>query len=295
MEAPYLQSRLELLRKTQNPDGGWGYFPAKASWFEPTFYAMLVLHGDPANADAYEKAWGLVRSWQTKDGGWRPSGQVDVSSWVTAFGVTLCAVNGVNDDGFQRGVRWLLETAGAGNNILTRVAQRVTHSTTVDVRLDGWPWLPGTANWIEPTSHAIIALHKASVHFQSAKLNERIDVGQRMILNRRCKDGGWNYGNPSVFRSDLPSYPETTALGLIGVQACTKDQVSPSLELAKQLQTESRSPMAQAWLTICLRSYGIDPAAAPPRALSSDILLAALEALGAPDGNHRLLRIGETA
>ena len=49
----YLQSRLEFLRKTQNTDGGWGYFPGKQSWLEPTAYAMLALQDTPkANAAA---------------------------------------------------------------------------------------------------------------------------------------------------------------------------------------------------------------------------------------------------
>ena len=43
----YLQSRLDFLRNTQNPDGGWGYFPGKHSWLEPTTYATLALHGTP--------------------------------------------------------------------------------------------------------------------------------------------------------------------------------------------------------------------------------------------------------
>ena len=44
----YLQARLETLRRSQNPDGGWGYFARKASWLEPTAYAALALHGEPA-------------------------------------------------------------------------------------------------------------------------------------------------------------------------------------------------------------------------------------------------------
>jgi hypothetical protein len=40
----YLESRLEFLRKSQNANDVWGYFPGKQSWFEPTTYTMLALH-----------------------------------------------------------------------------------------------------------------------------------------------------------------------------------------------------------------------------------------------------------
>jgi Prenyltransferase and squalene oxidase repeat len=72
----YLESRLEFLRKSQNADGGWSYFPGKRSWFEPTAYAMLALQGRPDSEAALGSAWNLLRSWQLKDGSFRPSGQV---------------------------------------------------------------------------------------------------------------------------------------------------------------------------------------------------------------------------
>src|SRR5262249_7832684 len=80
-------ARLAALRSTQNPDGGWGYFRGKQSWLEPTAYAALALHGEPAA----DRAWALLKSWQTKDGGWRPSADVQITHWDTALCVTLAA------------------------------------------------------------------------------------------------------------------------------------------------------------------------------------------------------------
>src|SRR5579862_6533994 len=68
----YLAQRLDALRRAQNPDGGWGYFPGKTSWLEPTAYAAMALHGEPA-ADRAAK---LLASWQTAEGGWRPCAAV---------------------------------------------------------------------------------------------------------------------------------------------------------------------------------------------------------------------------
>src|SRR5207249_819591 len=63
-----LAPRLEFLRTTQNPDGGWGFFPGKQSWLEPTAYALMALHGDASSAQHFERGWKLVRSWQLPDG-----------------------------------------------------------------------------------------------------------------------------------------------------------------------------------------------------------------------------------
>ena len=62
-----LQLRLARLRQTQNADGGWGYFPGKQSWLEPTAYAALALAGE-TSAD---RAWTLLASWQGGDGSLR--------------------------------------------------------------------------------------------------------------------------------------------------------------------------------------------------------------------------------
>ncbi len=290
----YLDVRLELLRRAQNADGGWGYFPGKQSWLEPTCYAILALRGRDDRAAA--RGWNLVRSWQLPDGSWRPAGQVQTESWGTALGVTLATVFGASDASFTKGLAWLLETVGADSGWLNRI---VTHlhlsGVDSDSSLEGWPWKPGTAAWIEPTAHTLVALKKASMHAPSDTLHRRVRVGEEMILNRRCADGGWNYGNRAVLNVDLPSYPETTAVALLGLQGRPRKELAPALALAQKLAGQTRS-LARAWLSICLRIYGLDPGVppegeAPP---SPDLMLAALEALGAPGGNAKLLSVAVT-
>ena len=38
------------------------------------------------------------------------------------------------------------------------------------------------------------------------------------MRERQCADGGWNFGNASVYDVDLKSYPQTTAVALIALQ-----------------------------------------------------------------------------
>src|SRR5258706_15334321 len=116
-----LSSRLDFLRSSQNPDGGWGFFPGKQSWLEPTAYELMALHGDTASSRNFESGWKLMRSWQLPDGSWQPCAAVREPHWTTALCVTLHCLRGAYDDSFQRGVKWLLETSGTENGLKFRI------------------------------------------------------------------------------------------------------------------------------------------------------------------------------
>lgn len=294
MAGLYLESRLALLATTQNADGGWSYFPGKQSWFEPTTYAIMALHGRPDASKALDKAWKLLRSWQLPDGSSPPNGQVRDGTWVTAQAITLACILGVYDANVRSAVQWLLEEVGAEHTLGMR-ALSYFHllRTKLDVSHQGWPWRPGNASWIEPTVHTLIALKKVAGQYHSPELVHRVAEGEELVLSRRCSDGGWNSGNPNVFNFDLPSYPETTALALLGLQERSAAELSGPLAVARRFRTETKSSLARAWLTIALRIHG-EALEAPPdeTVTSNDLMLAAIQALGHPDGNYALFRTG---
>src|SRR4051812_44511574 len=158
-----LTSRLEFLRATQNADGGWGYFPGKQSWLEPTAYALIALHKDDASRENFERGWKLMRAWQLPGGSWKPCAAVQEPHWTTSLCVTLHALRGVYDEPFQRGLQWLLDTSGTENDLKFRIVHFLRPSVVeLDPSFKAWPWLPGTSSWIEPTAHALVALKKAS-------------------------------------------------------------------------------------------------------------------------------------
>jgi hypothetical protein len=263
------------LREAQNADGGWGYFPGKQSWLEPTFYAAVALQGEPAA----DRAWELLKSWQGADGGWRPSADVRVASWGTSLCVTLAQSRGEIGEPFQRGVQWLLSS----KEIELAMWQRILYRTKLfgppdrNPDLIGWPWKPGQASWVEPNTHAIVALKQASLvpKISSPKLRDRIRMGEGELLDVRCGDGGWNYGSHAALQVDLVAFPETTALALIGLQG--HPDLGRSLDLAGRMAAETTSPLARAWLTIALRLHG---ALVPPSTVeistSPETMIAAL-------------------
>ena len=277
--AEFVSQRLDLLQRTQNDDGGWGYFPGKRSWLEPTAYAMLALNGR-ADAGVLDRAWKLVENWQLADGSWRPGADVEgPGTWVTALGVHLCCACGQFDNRFQKGVGWLLGTQGREGNWLARFITAIRPGEADnDLSHHGWPWLRGTSSWVEPTAQAIVALRLASPHY--AGLEPRIQDAEELILSRKCRDGGWNYGSRRALGIDLPSYPETTAMALVGLQS-RRRELGGEIRHARGLFEETRSRLARAWLSIALRNFG-EEVPAPEDKPGDDLLLAALEAMEQP-------------
>jgi hypothetical protein len=286
--AESLRQRLDFLLRTQNDDGGWGYFPGKRSWLEPTAYAMLALDGRGDRA-ALDRAWRLVEGWQLPDGSWRPGADVaGPGTWVTALGVHLSCARGQFDEHFSSGVRWLLGTQGREGNWLGRLVALIQPGgPDNDVTHHGWPWLRGTSSWVEPTAQAIVALRLAATHYPS--LDDRVRDAEELILTRKCRDGGWNYGSRRALGIDLSSYPETTGVALVGLQA-RASELGEEIHHARALFEQSRSRLARAWLSIALRNLGVETPA-PNGEPDDDILLAGLEAMAHPDGNRTAFRV----
>lgn len=298
MTDSFLAVRLEALRRAQGSDGGWGYFSGKRSWLEPTAYAAMALMGDPAA----DRAWALLESWQMSDGSWRPSAGVQVGSWGTSLCVTLAVARREWGDPLRKGISWLLDSEGVDSNWFARAAASVgLFDPGRDFSVKGWPWKEGTSSWVEPTAHALVALKKVALEKVAAQksvvnissLPERVRSGEAQLLDIRCHDGGWNYGNRTVLGDDLRSYPETTGLALLGLQGVKG--AGKSIDLALKMVQDGVSPMARAWLTVALRLHGVQP---PPLngpattgpAATPDILITAVEALAAPEGNYRLMQ-----
>ncbi|MEO8026085.1 MAG: prenyltransferase/squalene oxidase repeat-containing protein [Bryobacteraceae bacterium] len=290
---PILASRLEFLAKTQNPDGGWGYFPGKQSWIEPTAWSAIALHGHPASA----QAWQRLLSWQNQDGSWRPSQDVNVSSWATALCVIIGHLRNEFGEPYKRGLHWLLTTHDAESTAYYRALGKIGYEVGRDPAHPAWPWKPGDSSWIEPTAHTLLALKLAGKRLKIQEITERIALGEASIMDQRCQDGGWNYGNRQVLKVYLPSYPETTGIALVGLQNFDAEIIRPSVEKARALLGERQGRMASAWLSIALQMHGKEAPASthPDVAPNGDILETALEAIAAPGGACHLLKTGGAA
>src|SRR5437879_5048780 len=187
-------SRRDFLRQTQNADGGWAYFPGKRSWLEPTLYATLALHGE----SAADRSFSLIQSWALPRGGWKMSADVEDANWTSALCLTVYAARGISDAAFESGLNRVLGTVGAEGSFLSQLSQRLNPSLVdVDEDVQGWPWRAHNSSWVEPTVHSVVALQrveaKSQHKHQHLAIRARLDSAEKMLLNRRCLDGGWNY------------------------------------------------------------------------------------------------------
>ena len=240
MSAPLIAELSAKLARTRNQDGGWGYYPGKASRLEATCWAVLALH-DAKNATLATSA---LREWPSREG------------------LLLERRDGEPNYGFHGIALLTLLACGvehrAGNATLAASLQKVQGLTAKnyeilrqDNTLIAWSWVPNTMSWIEPTSWCLLSL-KQWARITGGELDGgRIDQAERFIFDRVCSVGGWNHGNPNVLGTDLRPYVPTTAIALMAMQDkrdAPKIQRSVSYLEAHALAERTASPLA---LTSC--------------------------------------------
>jgi hypothetical protein len=125
-----------------------------------------------------------------------------------------------------------------------------------DNRLQAWPWVDGTFSWVEPTAWCLLALKKWR-SAAGAAAGPRIDEAERLLADRVCAGGGWNYGNATVLAKALPAYVPTTALALLALQDRRGlDAVRQSADfLVREAESEA-SALSLGLATIALTVFG---------------------------------------
>jgi squalene cyclase len=254
----------QALVASQNADGGWGAQLGRASSTETTALATLAL-GRLDSPDARASAAQGVRWLGTRqhdDGGWPVSAHVAEGSWATALAVLALDALGREPAAVVRGARWLLRrtprTLGLTVSLLHRFA-----SSTMAVRLDpdlkGWSWTADATSFVEPTCHVLLALKRLRRQLPGAAVTERIDEAERMIYDRMCRDGGWNYGNSVVLDAELWPYADVTALALLAlVEHRQREANQRSLRALRAMLQRVDSGLALAWTTLCLSAHDED-------------------------------------
>ena len=284
-----VELRLDLLRKNQNADGGWGYFPGKMSRVEPTCYALRALG---AGDSAWTNGIRFLTACQEKSGGLNPGPGIPGPTWVTQLAFPLLKQAGCDGKSLEAAANWILNSEGAEGGILQRILHAMGKAKVEqDPSLKGWPWRPDNNSWVEPTAHGLLALHWMKGHAPEAGIRYRREIAARMVLDRRCFDGGWNYGNKKVLGETLPSYPETTALALLGLASSGQD-LKASIERAKSHLAASKGSYGSALLSLALRLHGekieyqAEHTTGHP---SRNLMLASIEILASKSGKEAFL------
>jgi squalene cyclase len=276
-------------KSRQNRDGGWAYNKG-GSWTEPTVLVLLAQSVTQIDRPGFEAGLSFLRSTQRRDGGWSPRPDVDESTWVTAL-AALLPEEAIGAERLKRAVAWLEGQTGRESGWSYRLQQTIAGNK--EKYPEGWPWFPGAAAWVIPTSIGILAFERALTRGENRRLRERVDSGREFLFGRVCADGGWNHGSNRALGRDGDSYPETTGIALAALhRAPEHDMIARAKEAARRHLSTCRTAEGIAWLRMGLAAHGepVPPQASPmPRTTMDAALTAISAAIGTPGGRNPLL------
>jgi hypothetical protein len=263
------ESLLRFLLSSQNTDGSWGYVQGTRAAMEPTAYAAMALRGEKAGQTPSAKALEFIRSRQASDGGWPVNlADTESSAWVTALGGMALLESDGKTAASVAAERFVLRSFGKmPKPWILRVAEwmQSLDSSYVDQNYGGWSWNPKTARWVEPTSYALLFLKKLNdsgsevLSLQAKNSSGIILEAESFLYQRRCKEGGWNYGNSEGLGEALRPFPLTTALVLIALQnQSARPEVQAGLRYLESAAMEEKSALAIAIACLCLDTYGLE-------------------------------------
>jgi squalene cyclase len=274
---------IEAILKRQNKDGGWSYglgaAHGSASWTEPTLYAALVLKASAADRAALARAMQWIGARQRQDGGFSPYESVEQSTWVTSLALLLSPED-FGSRCYQGALDWVLGQTSQESSWLYRLKLRWL-SQDDSHRAGGWPWFPGTASWVSPTSTAILGLRRAQIYAshedsRQQAITRRIEDGKRFLMSHTCQDGGWNHGSEKALGYAADSYPETTGAALLALRGAPRERLTASIDRAKTLAVACSFSEGLSWLRMGLAAHGETlppkPVAAKARNLRDECL-----------------------
>lgn len=248
---------------SQNADGGWGANSSGGpSATEPTSLAVMALRGsdDPEATRSADRGLVWLRERQHSDGSWPVSDQVPMGSWTTSLAALALADSPIDRSRAGAGGRWLLEQEGRPVPWMSRLFFFLFPRYDVidlDLELKGWSWFENTLGWVEPTAYALIALKTLRADLPESQTRSRIEEGERLLVDRVCEGGGWNYGNSRVYDEELWPYPDTTALALLALQDRPDlPEVRSSLDALDRMVARNGSLLAISLALLCGRVYG---------------------------------------
>jgi hypothetical protein len=243
---------IATLRKRSLIEGGFANTDNGDYRVDATAWAILALSASGCNQEIISRARSRLAAAQHPDGRICIASDHPATYWPTPLAILAWHQSPPHHENLTRGVNFLLDNSGE-----YRLKQPESPDA-LDATLKGWPWVAGTSSWIDPTALGIIAL-KVSGYSQHPRIRE----ATRLLLNRQCPHGGWNYGNIIVFGTELRPMPENTGLALDALRSMTaRSNLELSLDYLKIAVRNLQTPVALSWGLLGLGAWGERPVAA---------------------------------
>jgi len=227
-----------LLAAGRNSDGGWPYYAGRHSRLEPTAWALLAT-GDPGAVPLFQR--------------WRTSEGLLVEPEIPRVNYAFNALAALALAAVQPASNGAGDAASIAKALLRHRGERVPEHPAIrqNPTLQGWSWIDGTFSWVEPTAWCMLAVKKLVRSTPDAA--PRIDEAERVMRDRACVDGGWNYGNPEVYGKNLPAHVPPTAVGVLALQDRAGDAMVQQAVafLGREATREgSTTALALSWLAL---------------------------------------------
>jgi hypothetical protein len=225
-----------------NPDNGLSYSPGNQSYSEPTLLMLLAFIAAGFRQDARPLIQWVLQN-RNADGSMGLSGEYPREGlWNSPlFAITMhhLGMTGERDSAIDFILKY------------RSIAAASSPDNDIDTTLIGWPWVPNTFGWVEPTSWALLALTLAG------KSNHPRAIEGRRLLEDRCiREGGWNYGNKVVFNHTLMPFWDTTALALLALGDSNPELRDKNLALLEKSLPEIRSLLSASMVCLCFERFG---------------------------------------
>ena len=216
------------LRRRRRSDGGFALTTDGDSELEPTVVAALAL-GD-------ERAARLVARRQRADGGFtepdgRPAGPTDAA--LAALVLDAPAA--------RRALRYAVSRPG----------MPLTGSSDPALRA-GWSWAVDARSVVEPTSRVLLACKRIRPDDEATRTG-----ALRLLRERQCADGGWNFGKATDKGSDLGAYAQTTAVALVAPQGEARELVLPGLRSLRERWASEPGGLTVAQTLLAFRLHAV--------------------------------------
>lgn len=260
VDSTALATRLAgILESSVNDDSGWAYLPRKSSRLEPTCWALLALLDSGAMPfDDLRTRGGLRRlaAWQRADGLLADAPAAPPNLAFNGLAAVVMHRVLAADPAASRAYGDLTRRLLAGILAIRGVRVGLSELLRWDDRVVGWPWNDGTTSWLDPTCWCLLALKKAFQPRPSGAVT-RIAEAERLLADRCCASGGWNYGNAKALGRELFPYVPNTALALLALRDRPElPEVTRSLAWLSANWTHEVSAMASSLALVAMRLYG---------------------------------------
>lgn len=221
---------LHPLRRLRRPDGGFPVSVDGPSEVEPTVVAAIALRDDRA------RDWLAAK--QGADGGFdEPYGAIGGPSAAAMAALVLDAPGRA-----RRALAYAIENRGLPLPNAKDPNRRV-----------GWGWTADARSLVEPTSRVLLAVNALTPADRRTR-----DEAVELLESRQCDDGGWNYGNASVYDVDLRGYAQTTAIALIALQGEREALVVPGLRFLSRQWAREPGGLTAAQALVAFRLHERD-------------------------------------